>query len=186
MTANMMSLRRLTLALAALAGGASVALSGVAGWFLASAAIMGAAGPAIAHAFNFLAPSAGVRFFALTRTLSRYAERVVGHDAVLAESARLRPRLFLALARNHAAPRSLTPLATLMRASCAMWRRLKRTSCRSRRLPRRPGADWPPLWRRYSLSACAKARLFWRRCCQLLGGALSCLCACWRIRRASC
>ncbi len=98
----MMSLRRLTLALAALAGGASVALSGVAGWFLASAAIMGAAGPAIAHAFNFLAPSAGVRFFALTRTLSRYTERVVGHDAVLAESARLRPRLFLALARNHA------------------------------------------------------------------------------------
>ncbi len=102
MTAPHKSQRHMTLALAALAGAASVALSGSAGWFLASATIMGAAGPAVAHAFNFLAPSAAVRFFALTRTLSRYGERVVGHDAVLAESARLRPRLFLALARAHA------------------------------------------------------------------------------------
>ena len=92
--------RRLTLALAALAGAASVALSASAGWFLASAALFGAMGPAAAYAFNFLAPSAAVRFFALLRTLTRYGERVVGHDAVLGESARLRPRLFLALARD--------------------------------------------------------------------------------------
>ena len=63
MSADVKSYRRLTLALAALAGAASVALVGSAGWFLASAAIVGAAGPAIAHAFNFLAPSAAVRFF---------------------------------------------------------------------------------------------------------------------------
>ena len=74
---------------------------------------MGAAGPAVAHAFNFLAPSAAVRFFALTRTLSRYAERVVGHDAVLGESARLRPRLFLALAQRHARERELSALGDI-------------------------------------------------------------------------
>lgn len=102
MSGDMKFARRLTLALAALAGAASVSLSAAAGWFLASAAIMGALGPAVAYAFNFLAPSAAVRFFALTRTLARYAERVIGHDAVLAESAHLRPRLFLALARRHA------------------------------------------------------------------------------------
>jgi ATP-binding cassette subfamily C protein CydC len=74
---------------------------------------MGAAGPAVAHAFNFLAPSAAVRFFALTRTLSRYAERVIGHDAVLGESARLRPRLFLALAQRHARERELLALGDI-------------------------------------------------------------------------
>ena len=110
MSADVKSYRRLTLALAALAGAASVALVGSAGWFLASAAIVGAAGPAIAHAFNFLAPSAAVRFFALTRTLSRYAERVIGHDAVLAESAILRPQLFLAFARRQAHEPSLSAL----------------------------------------------------------------------------
>lgn len=110
MRANVKSYRRLTLALAALAGAASVALVGSAGWFLASAAIVGSAGPAIAHAFNFLAPSAAVRLFALTRTLSRYAERVIGHDAVLAESAILRPQLFLAFARRHARESSLSAL----------------------------------------------------------------------------
>ena len=92
--------RRLTLALAALAGAASAALSASAGWFLASAALIGATGPLAAHAFNFLAPSAAVRFFALLRTLARYGERVIGHDEVLTESARLRPRLFLALAHS--------------------------------------------------------------------------------------
>lgn len=92
--------RRLTLALAALAGASSAALSASAGWFLASAALIGAMGPLAAHAFNFLAPSAAVRFFALVRTLARYGERVVGHDEVLSESARMRPRIFLALARD--------------------------------------------------------------------------------------
>lgn len=110
MSADAKSYRRLTLALAALAGASSVALVGSAGWFLASAAIVGAAGPAVAHAFNFLAPSAAVRFFALTRTLSRYAERVIGHDAVLAESAVLRPQLFLAFARRQAREPSLSAL----------------------------------------------------------------------------
>ncbi len=113
MSEDLRAARRLTLALAALAGGASVALSGVAGWFLASAAIVGAAGPLAAHAFNFLAPSAGVRFFAMLRTLSRYGERVVGHDAVLAESARLRPRLFLALAQREARKQSLSALGDI-------------------------------------------------------------------------
>lgn len=91
---------RLALALAALAGASAAALSASAGWFLASAALVGAAGPVAAHAFNILAPSAAIRLFALTRTLARYAERVLGHDAVLAHSAHLRPALFRALARR--------------------------------------------------------------------------------------
>lgn len=113
MSGDLKLARRLTLALAALAGAASVSLSAAAGWFLASAAIMGALGPAVAYAFNFLAPSAAVRFFALTRTLARYGERVIGHDAVLAESAQLRPRLFLALARRHARAAVLSALGDI-------------------------------------------------------------------------
>ena len=39
-------------------------------------------------------PGGGIRFFALSRTVSRYAERVYNHDTVLRLLARLRTRLF--------------------------------------------------------------------------------------------
>ena len=85
-------------ACAAIAAAASVALLGVSSWFLAAAAAAGAAGIAVAHAFNYLLPSAAIRLLAITRTASRYGERLTGHAAALRSSARLRPALYAAVA----------------------------------------------------------------------------------------
>lgn len=93
--------QRRPLALAAasalILGSASVFLLGLAGWFITAAAAAGAVGLAAAQAFNYLLPSAGIRLFAILRTLCRYGERVMGHEAALAALARLRPALFAAL-----------------------------------------------------------------------------------------
>jgi ATP-binding cassette, subfamily C, bacterial CydC len=59
---------------------AAAALLALAGWFISAAAFAGLA-TASAYQFNFFFPSIGVRIFALLRTLARYAERVVSHDA---------------------------------------------------------------------------------------------------------
>ena len=92
---------RRTLALAAgaalVVGCTSVLLLGLSGWFITAAAAAGAAGLAAAQAFNYLLPSAAIRLFAILRTLGRYGERVMGHEAALAALARLRPALFAAL-----------------------------------------------------------------------------------------
>lgn len=80
-------------ALAALAG---IALLGVAGWFIAASALAGVAG--IGASFNFFQPSAASRFLAIARTGSRYAERLVTHDATLRFLAVLRVDLFRGLA----------------------------------------------------------------------------------------
>jgi|GEM_PF-4112107 len=63
-----------------LAAGAAVGLLGLSGWFITAAALAGATA-AGAAGFNFFYPSIGVRIFAVTRTLARYAERVFSHDA---------------------------------------------------------------------------------------------------------
>lgn len=57
---------------------AGVALIGVSAWFLTGAALAGSL-----VGFNLFAPSAGIRGLTLTRILSRYAEKLVGHDAML-------------------------------------------------------------------------------------------------------
>lgn len=82
-------------ALAALAG---VGLLAVSGWFLTGAALAGASGVAAVQAFNYLLPSAGIRGLAITRTLARYFERLLGHRDALHSLADLRPRLFARLA----------------------------------------------------------------------------------------
>lgn len=84
---------------AALVSAGAVLLLGLSGWFITAAALAGAAGPAVAHVFNYMVPSAMIRFFAIVRTASRYGERVTGHDAALKALAALRPQLFLGLAR---------------------------------------------------------------------------------------
>lgn len=86
----------LALLLSALAGASSIALLGLSGWFLTAAAIAGSAGAG--YVFNHLHPSAGVRGAAFSRVLTRYGEQLVGHDATLSLSARLRPQLFAASA----------------------------------------------------------------------------------------
>lgn len=86
----------------ALVSAGAVALLGVSGWFITASALAGAAGPAVAHVFNYLVPSAVIRFLAIVRTASRYGERVTGHEAALKALAALRPQLFDGLARGPA------------------------------------------------------------------------------------
>ncbi len=68
---------------------ASISLLTLSGWFITSSAIAGALAPdGVAVAFNFMQPAVEIRALAIIRTLGRYAERVVTHEAtfrVLAE-----------------------------------------------------------------------------------------------------
>ncbi len=64
----------------AVAAAAGIGLMALSGWFIAACAWAGLA-PATAVAFNFFFPSIGVRVFAILRTLMRYAERLLTHDA---------------------------------------------------------------------------------------------------------
>lgn len=87
---------------AALVSAAAVLLLGVSGWFITASALAGLAGSAAAYSFNFMIPSALIRFLAIVRTGSRYGERVTGHDAALKALAALRPQLFEGVARGPA------------------------------------------------------------------------------------
>jgi ATP-binding cassette subfamily C protein CydC len=68
---------------------ASVGLLALSGWFISAAAFAGLS-LSTAYLFNFFYPSIGVRLFAFTRTLARYAERIVTHDATFRMLATLR------------------------------------------------------------------------------------------------
>lgn len=78
---------------------AGAALLGVAGHFLTAAALAGVG----ALGFNFFAPSAGIRALTFVRILSRYAEKLVGHDVTLRLARDLRVDFF----------RDVLPLAPL-------------------------------------------------------------------------
>jgi ATP-binding cassette subfamily C protein CydC len=69
---------------------AGTALLGVAGHFLTAAALAGVG----ALGFNFFAPSAGIRGLTFVRILSRYAEKLVGHDVTLRLARDLRVDFF--------------------------------------------------------------------------------------------
>jgi ATP-binding cassette, subfamily C, bacterial CydCD len=66
--------------LAFLATGAAIGLLCLSGWFLAASALAGVHA-ATAQAFNFFYPSVAVRLLAMARTVTRYGERIVSHDA---------------------------------------------------------------------------------------------------------
>jgi len=68
---------------------ASIGLLAVAGWFLCASAVAGLSLAAV-HLFDFHTPSAGLRGFAVLRTVARYAERVISHEATLRLLASLR------------------------------------------------------------------------------------------------
>ena len=65
---------------------ANVALMAVSGWFIAAMAVAGLAGTTI----NYFTPAAVIRAMAITRTVGRYAERLVTHEATLRLVAHLR------------------------------------------------------------------------------------------------
>jgi ATP-binding cassette, subfamily C, bacterial CydC len=89
----------LTIALLALTLLAGTGLLALAGHFLTAAALAGSA----AVGFNFFGPSAGIRALTFVRILSRYGEKLFGHDATLRIARDLRSWFF----------RSALPLAPL-------------------------------------------------------------------------
>ena len=76
---------------------ANALLMALSGWFIASMAVSGAGG----IPFDYFAPSAAIRALAIVRTVGRYGERLVTHEAAFRVLADLRVWLF----------RSLEPLA---------------------------------------------------------------------------
>jgi ATP-binding cassette subfamily C protein CydC len=95
------------------------ALSGVSllmlsGWFITATAIAGVAISAgIALMFDMYMPGSGIRFFALSRTVGRYTERIYNHDTVLRLIATYRVSMFKEL--------SSLPMSRLRKASDSEW-----------------------------------------------------------------
>ncbi|MEC7377497.1 MAG: thiol reductant ABC exporter subunit CydC [Pseudomonadota bacterium] len=84
-----------------------LALLAVSGWFITKTALVGlllAAG--VAATINLYVPGGGIRFFAVSRTVFRYLERVYNHDTVLRLLTDIRVALFNALANTHGLRRS--------------------------------------------------------------------------------
>ncbi|PXX91890.1 thiol reductant ABC exporter subunit CydC [Marinobacter vulgaris] len=74
---------------------AGMGLLALSGWFITATALTGlllAAG--VQASLNLYAPGGGIRFFALARTVARYAERVYNHDTVLRLLTDIRVALF--------------------------------------------------------------------------------------------
>jgi ATP-binding cassette subfamily C protein CydC len=92
---------------------AGMALLGLSGWFITATSIAGGT-LAVAQMFDVFMPSAGIRLLAMGRTGSRYAERLVTHDATLAVLAALRERLFRGWAQPEAARSLLARPAKLL------------------------------------------------------------------------
>ncbi len=95
-----------------IAGG--IGLLALSGWFITATgltALLWASGTRMP--FDVYIPGGGIRFFALTRTLSRYAERLYNHDTVLRLLADLRGAHFSAMSR--------LDVATLARWRSAQW-----------------------------------------------------------------
>lgn len=93
---------------------AGIALIAVSGHFITAMALAGASGTVI----NYYTPAALIRLLAIVRTLGRYFERLITHDATLRLLARMRSWLFAKLAPL--APARLTALR-----STALFSRLR-------------------------------------------------------------
>ncbi|WP_150305303.1 thiol reductant ABC exporter subunit CydC [Pseudomonas saliphila] len=92
----------------------AIGLLALSGWFITATgvtAMLWAAGQRVA--FDVYIPGGGIRFFALTRTVARYLERIYNHNTVLGLLADLRGTHFSALARLDG--------ATLSRLRAAQW-----------------------------------------------------------------
>jgi len=81
--------------LSLLAALASIALLTLSGWFISASAIEGLiAMDGNALVFNFMLPAAQIRALAITRTLGRYGERIVTHEATFRVLAEIRSWFF--------------------------------------------------------------------------------------------
>ncbi len=72
---------------------ASIGLLTLSGWFISATALAGVS-LAATQSFNYFTPGAGVRGFAILRTVGRYLERITTHEATFRLIARLRSWLY--------------------------------------------------------------------------------------------
>ncbi|GAC27000.1 amino acid ABC transporter ATP-binding/permease protein [Brumicola pallidula] len=92
----------------------AVALLALSGWFITATALTGVAITAgIFVRFDMYLPGSGIRFFALSRTIGRYIERIYNHDTILRLISAFRLRLFKGL--------SDLPLSELRATSDSEW-----------------------------------------------------------------
>ncbi|HEY8159752.1 MAG TPA: thiol reductant ABC exporter subunit CydC [Methylobacter sp.] len=83
------------IALSLLTAFASIALLTLSGWFISASAIAGLiALDGNTLIFNYMLPAAQIRTLAITRTLGRYGERIVTHEATFRVLAGIRSWLF--------------------------------------------------------------------------------------------
>ncbi|MBY5920330.1 heme ABC transporter ATP-binding protein/permease CydC [Ferrimonas balearica] len=75
----------------------SIGLLSLSGWFIAATAVAGLVITRSAE-FNYMMPAGGVRFLSVSRTVARWGERVVSHDATFRLLATLRNWFFQRLA----------------------------------------------------------------------------------------
>ncbi|MDX1554370.1 MAG: ABC transporter transmembrane domain-containing protein, partial [Marinobacter sp.] len=70
-------------------------LLALSGWFITATALAGLLlATGVQASLNLYVPGGGIRFFAVARTVARYAERVYNHDTVLRLLADIRVALF--------------------------------------------------------------------------------------------
>jgi len=92
----------------------AVALLALSGWFITATALTGIGITAgLFIRFDMYLPGSGIRFFALSRTLGRYVERIYNHDTILRLISTFRLRLFKGL--------SSLPLSELRSTSDSEW-----------------------------------------------------------------
>ncbi|MGM0767605.1 MAG: thiol reductant ABC exporter subunit CydC [Pseudomonadota bacterium] len=78
-----------------------IALLAVSGWFITETAVVGLALAAgVSATINLYVPGGAIRFFAVSRTVFRYLERVYNHDTVLRLLTDIRVALFRRLSRT--------------------------------------------------------------------------------------
>jgi ATP-binding cassette subfamily C protein CydC len=99
--------------LAMLAEVSAIGLIGLSGWFIVTCYLSGIMP---LSTFSYLAPSGGVRSFAITRIAGRYAERLVTHSATLRWLTRIRVRMFGSAAAGEGPLRKLGTGQALDRA----------------------------------------------------------------------
>ncbi|MEP1448909.1 MAG: ATP-binding cassette domain-containing protein [Paraglaciecola sp.] len=91
-----------------------VALLMLSGWFITATALIGMSIAAvIVVTFDMYMPGSGIRFFALSRTVGRYVERMYNHDSILRLVAAFRVTLFRQL--------SMLPAKQLRASSDSEW-----------------------------------------------------------------
>ena len=84
-----------------------IGLLALSGWFLTETALVGLLLAAGIQAYiNLYVPGGGIRFFAVSRTVFRYLERVYNHNTVLQLLTDIRVALFDRLAARPRGPRA--------------------------------------------------------------------------------